>query len=71
MLHPANVVTFLPVFNDVARQLAQRFHHSRTIDPRFGIFHTTVDAAMRKCLRVSVLATEIDMSDHLFMSYIN
>ncbi|XP_046662790.1 cytochrome P450 4c21-like [Homalodisca vitripennis] len=47
VMHPSNVETFLPVFNEVARNFVDMLMKSKEpIDPRHAIFDATLDAVI-------------------------
>lgn len=48
LLHPVNVETFLPVFNDVSRELTQQITNTPRMDPRKNLFVSALDASISK-----------------------
>lgn len=49
VLHPGNVETFLPIFNDVSRHLVTNLNKSgKPVDPRREIFNASMDAVIGK-----------------------
>lgn len=49
ILHPTNVEKFLPIFNEVSRQLVTNLSTAgKTVDPKRMIYNASVDAVTRK-----------------------
>lgn len=51
VMHPRNVDTFLPIFNDVSRQLVTNLGiGGKPVDPQREIFNAAMDAISRKII---------------------